>query len=118
MLAALTLAASIAVPTRLKLEAWTGANVATATSAARKYRLHVAGPANAKLVLRASGLAPGWLAAFCTPSYCAPMRVDVTLPATGEAVFQFELIREDAAAPARTAARITSDDGASVSVTR
>lgn len=116
MIAALTLAATMAVPTRLRLEAWTGSNVATATATSVKYRLHVYGAPHAKLTLRADGLAPGWLAAFCTARYCSPMRVDVTLPAKGEAVFQFELIREETRAPAHTGARITSGDGAAVSL--
>ena len=119
MLSALALAVSVAQPaTRLTLEPWTGANLATATSAAVKYRLRVEGAPHATLLLRAEGVARGWLAAFCTPFVCSPMRVDVTLPATGKATYQFELIREDPNAPAHSGARITSDDGAAVTVSR
>ncbi len=113
---ALILAAATAVPTRLTIESWTGTNLATATATAVRYRLRVDGAPNAKLLLRADGLAKGWLAAFCTPRFCAPMRVDVTLPPKGEAVYQFELIREDPGAPAHSGARITSNDGTSVTV--
>jgi hypothetical protein len=117
MLAALILAAAVsAPPTHLIVEAWTGANLATTTSAAVKYRLRVVGVPNSTVALRAAGVAKGWLAAFCTPKVCAPMHVDVTLPPSGQAVYQFELIREDTSGPARSGARITTDDGAAVSV--
>lgn len=114
---ALILAALVAqAPTRLAVTPWTGANLATATSVAAKYRLRVTGAPNASLVLRAGELAKGWLAAFCTPKVCSPMQVGVTLPASGEAVYQFELIREEPGAPAHSGARIASSDGASVVV--
>ncbi len=113
---ALILSGATPAPTHLTLEAWTGTSLPTATAAAVKYRLRVDGTPNAKLVLRAGGLAKGWLAAFCTPRFCAPMRVDVTLPREGEAVYQFELIREDPSAPAHTGVRVTSDDGAALSL--
>lgn len=118
MLAALTLAATVIAPTHLKLEAWTGADVPTASSTAERYRLRVDGVPNARLVLRVDGLAPGWIAAFCTANYCSPMRVDVTLSAQGRAVYQFELIREDSSADAHTNARVVSDDGASIFIKR
>lgn len=112
---ALILAALVALaPTRLTVTPWTGTNLATATSVAVKYRLRVTGAANASLVLRADRLAKGWLAAFCTPKVCSPMRVDVTLPASGAAIYQFELIREEPGSPAHSGARIVSSDGASV----
>jgi hypothetical protein len=113
---ALILAAATAAPTRLTLDSWSGANLATATAVAVKYRLRVDGAPNAKIVLRAGGIAHGWLAAFCTATFCSPMHVDVTLPRSGKAVYQFELIREEPGAPAYSGARITSDDGAAVSV--
>jgi hypothetical protein len=116
MLATLLLVAAVSAPTHLVLEPWTGSNLPTVTTTAQKYRLRVVGAPNAALVLHADGLAKGWLAAFCTPRVCAPMHVDVTLPKTGEAVYQFELIREENSGPARSGARITSSDGASVSV--
>ncbi len=117
MLSALMLAAAVSGnATRLAIEPWTGASLATATSTAVKYRLHVAGAPNATVRLRADGVAKGWLAAFCTPKVCAPARVDVTLPLSGQAVYQFELIREDAGGPARSGARITTDDGVTISV--
>jgi len=117
MLKALILAAAVSAPaTHLIVERWTGANLVTTTSAAVKYRLRVVGAPNATLALRAAGVAKGWLAAFCTPTVCAPTHVDVTLPPSGQAVYQFELIREDSSGPTQSGARITTDDGAAVSV--
>jgi hypothetical protein len=116
-LPALMLVAAVSGPaTRLAIEPWSGANLATASTTAVKYRLHVVGAPNTTLRLRADAVAQGWLAAFCTPKVCAPMRVDVTLEQSGHADYQFELIREDPSGPARSGARITSDDGASVQV--
>ncbi len=117
MVSALLLAAAVSGPvTRLIVEPWTGTNLATATNTAVKYRLRVIGVPNATLQLRADAVAKGWLAAFCTPRVCAPLHVDVTLPQSGQAVYQFELIREDPGGAARSGARITSDDGATISI--
>lgn len=116
MFVALMLAAVTSSPTRLEIGAWTGANLPTATRSAMPYRLTVFGRPNATIRLTASGLAQGWLAAFCTPNVCAPTHVDVTLPRSGRAVYQFELIREETNAPKRSGARIASDDGALLEV--
>mgnify|MGYP001163432394 CR=1 FL=1 len=113
ILLAVAVASSV---THLRVNPWSGASLATATSAAVKYRLRVAGTPNATISLHADGVAKGWLAAFCTPKVCSPMRVDVTLPASGQAVYQFELIREEPGAPAHSGARILSSDGASIIV--
>lgn len=103
-------------PARLTIARWTGANLPTATAAAAKYRLHVAGTPNARIALHAEGVATGWLAAFCTPTFCSPMRVDATLSPAGLAEYQFELIREDPSAPPHSGARIAGSDGSSVLV--
>jgi hypothetical protein len=117
MLATLMLVAAVSAPaTRLEVEPWMGTNLATTTSAAVKYRLRVIGAPNATVRLGASRVANGWLAAFCTPTVCSPMRVDTTLPASGEATYQFELIREDPSAAKTSGARITSDDGGAVTI--
>jgi hypothetical protein len=100
----------------LTVQPWTGNDFQSTTDAAAKYRLEVGGKPDATLRLRAVGVAPGWLAAFCTPRLCSPQQVEVRLPASGNAVFQFELIRESQNAPKRSGATITDDDGASVKV--
>ena len=66
--------------------------------------------------MQATEVADGWLGAFCTPNVCAPGRVDVELPKSGQAVYQFELIREGDSAPGTSGARIVGDDGSSVDV--
>lgn len=102
--------------THLTIQPWTGGDLQTTTSAAAKYRLAVVGKPKASLHLQASGVADGWIAAFCTPKFCAPQHVDTQLPASGQAVFQFELIRESAGAPKTSSAKISVTDGPSITV--
>jgi hypothetical protein len=116
VIGALILNVALASPTRLTVSPWTGSNMATATSAAIRYRLRIEGAPNATLVLRADKVAKGWLAAFCTPRVCSPMRVDVTLPQSGRAEYLFEMIREGKTGPPHSGARITSSDGATIVV--
>jgi len=116
MLAAFALTLALAQPVmHLTVQPWTGKDLTTTTSAAAKYRLLVEGKPNATVRLEATEVATGWLAAFCTPTVCAPQRVDVTIPASGQAVYQFELIRESETAAATSGATITGGD-ASVKV--
>jgi hypothetical protein len=110
-LAAFSLVLALAQPvTHLTVQPWTGKDLTTTTSAAAKYRLLVDGKPNATVELEATEVADGWLAAFCTPKVCAPQRVQVTIPASGEAVYQFELIRESDSAAATSGATITGGD--------
>lgn len=101
--------------THLTVQPWTGKDLTTTTTAAAKYRLVVDGKPNATIELEASDVADGWIAAFCTKTVCAPQRVQVTIPASGQAVYQFELIRESDTAAAASGATITGGD-ASVKV--
>jgi|SRR5580700_5253144 hypothetical protein len=110
------LLALVQTATHLAVEPWTGSDFQVTSGAAAKYRLEVSGKPNDSIRLSARRVAPGWLAAFCTPKLCSPQRVDVALPRSGQAVFQFELIRQAAGAPKRSGATITGSDGASVSV--
>ncbi|HTU83098.1 MAG TPA: hypothetical protein VMF61_13270 [Candidatus Acidoferrales bacterium] len=117
MLLSLTLSLALAQSTtHLTIAPWSGKAPATTTAAAAKYRLTIVGAPNAALTLKASRLARGWLAAFCTPKVCAPMQVDVRLPASGRTSYAFELIREDESAPAHSGASIESSDGASIAI--
>jgi hypothetical protein len=114
---ALSILLALAQPsTHLSIQPWTGHDLQVTTGAAAKYRLEVSGKPNALVRLRTTGVAPGWLAAFCTTKVCSPRQIDVQLPRSGDAVFQFELIRESDDAPKRSGATITDEDGASVSV--
>ena len=101
--------------THLTIQPWNGKDLLTTTTSAAKYRLHVTGKPKATIHLEASQVADGWIAAFCTPTVCAPTRVDVKLPSSGQAEFQFELIRELDTAVDHSGAVITTDDGATVS---
>jgi len=102
--------------TQLSIQPWTGREIQTTSAAAAKYRLKVTGAPESVVHLQASGVANGWLAAFCTAKFCSPQRVDVALPSSGEVVLQFELIRESESGPKRSGATISENGGASVSV--
>jgi hypothetical protein len=115
-LTAFSMMLALAQPvTHLTVQPWTGKDLTTTTSAAAKYRLLVEGKPNATVELEATEVANGWIAAFCTTTVCAPQRVQVTIPASGQAVYQFELIRESDSAAASSGATITGGD-ASVKV--
>lgn len=116
MIALAMLLAVVQSATHLTVQPWTGSDFQITTETAAKYRLEVTGRPNSTLRLHAAGVAQGWLAAFCTPRLCSPQRIDARLPASGDAVFQFELIRESENAPRRSGATISDEDGASVSV--
>ncbi|MGC1379524.1 MAG: hypothetical protein WA814_00725 [Candidatus Baltobacteraceae bacterium] len=100
----------------LSIQPWTGADLQSTSASAAKYRLEVSGKANSTVRLQARGVAAGWLAAFCTPKLCSPQRIDVSIPHSGQAVFQFELIRESDSAPKKSGATIAGDGGAFVIV--
>lgn len=113
---AVLLAAILAAPVHLTVASWTASPLPTATQAAAKFALTVTGRPGTRVRLRASGVARGWLAAFCTARLCSPEFVDVTLPPTGRTVYEFELIRQDPSAPKRSGAHIIGDDGSAVEV--
>lgn len=116
-LAPIAMLVALAQPaTHLSILPWTGNDLQTTSADAVKYRLEVTGPPNAAIHLHTSGVADGWLAAFCTPKICSPQRVDFDLPRSGQATFQFELIRESNSAPHNSAATITGADGSSITV--
>ena len=102
--------------THLSILPWTGNDLQTTSADAVKYRLEITGPPNAAIHLHTSGVADGWLAAFCTPKLCSPQRIDFAMPRSGQSVVQFELIRESDTAPHQSAATITAADGSSISV--
>ncbi len=102
--------------THLSIQPWTGGDLQVTSVTAAKYRLQVTGKPNATIRLRAAHVAQGWLAAFCTTKLCSPDRIDAALPASGQIVFQFELIRESDTAPKQSGATIVGSDGAYVTV--
>lgn len=117
MIAALLLSSLLAAASaHLQIQPWNGRDLPTASHAAVKYRLVVSGKPNAHVRLEATAVANGWIAAFCTSDVCAPGHVAIELPESGQAVYQFELIREDDNAPRKSGARIVGDDGSSIDV--
>lgn len=117
MIATLTFLLALASPSpSLTIQPWTGRDLTATTNAAAKYRLIVQGKPKTRVSLRATGVASGWLAAFCLPNLCSPERVNVSLDSSGQAVIQFELIREADDAPKSSGAKIVDADGAFVRV--
>ncbi len=100
----------------LALSPWHGKDLPTATQAAVKYRLTVAGEPGQTVHLKATGVERGWIAAFCDTRVCSPEQVTETIPGSGKASVQFELIREEDSAPHRSAAVIIGDNGSVVRV--
>jgi hypothetical protein len=90
---------------------WSGSDLPTATQAAAKYRLTLSGTPGTTIHLNTSGVAQGWIAAFCDMRVCSPMKVSEVIPKSGSVVVQFELIRETEDAPHRSGATITGSDG-------
>ncbi|HEY5339726.1 MAG TPA: hypothetical protein VIK27_01755 [Candidatus Aquilonibacter sp.] len=93
---------------------WTGHDLPTATQAAAKYRVAITGNPGSTVHLTTSGLAKGWVAAFCNMTVCSPGQVRETIPRGGRAVIQFELIREADDAPKHTGVMIHASDGSRV----
>jgi hypothetical protein len=93
------------------LTPWTGSDLPTATEAAAKYRLTISGKPGSTVHLNTSGVAKGWIAAFCDMKICSPTQLTEIIPKSGSVVVQFELIRETDDAPHRSGAIISSSDG-------
>jgi len=93
------------------LTPWTGTDLPTATQAAAKYRLTINGKPGQTVRLNTSGVAKGWIAAFCDTRVCSPTQLVEVIPKNGSIVVQFELIRETEDAPHRSGAVIVSSDG-------
>ncbi|HVA27533.1 MAG TPA: hypothetical protein VNF68_05100 [Candidatus Baltobacteraceae bacterium] len=102
----------------LMLTPWSGSDLPTASQAAAKYRLSISGTPGKIVSLRATGVASGWIAAFCDSRVCSPTQVNERIPKSGRAIVQFELIRETNDAPHSSGAVIRSDDGRTVVVPR
>jgi len=95
----------------LTLSPWKGSDLPTATQAAAKYRLAIVGEPGTTVHLHTTGVADGWIAAFCDMRVCSPSQLTETIPISGKVVVQFELIRETEDAPHSSGAVIRSDDG-------
>jgi hypothetical protein len=97
----------------LALGPWTGPSFSTATPAAAKYKLSVAGPAGKSVALRASGLPAGWVASFCTEKFCSPFTYTLQLDSRGKGYIEFQALRTDDSAPSRVRVVVSADGAAS-----
>jgi hypothetical protein len=102
----------------LSLTPWNGTDLPTATQAAAKYRLTISGRPGSTVRLKTTGVASGWIAAFCDNRVCSPTQASERIPKSGQVVVQFELIRETDDAPHASGAVIRANDGRTVVVPR
>lgn len=86
----------------ISLAPWTGADLPGSLASTIKYRLVVSGKAGSLVELRATDLAKGWLASFCSDKLCSPMRLSLHLPTSGVKIVEFQLIPNGARAPKHT----------------
>ncbi|HEV2262685.1 MAG TPA: hypothetical protein VGR69_10405 [Candidatus Rubrimentiphilum sp.] len=87
------------------LSPWKGASLPTAPSGTEysvAYAMHIRGAARQHVVLDASNVAPGWIAAFCTSRLCSPFHSMLDLDSHGNAFLEFSLIRTDPKAARHT----------------
>ncbi len=94
------------------LSPWKGPSLPTAPTGnyQTSYAMSVRGAPNARIALRADGVAAGWVAAFCTPRLCSPFHATTTLDGKGRARYEFSLIRTDPKAAAHTRATIRANN--------
>ena len=102
--------------TTLAITPWTAPNLPTARHATHQYALRLHGAPGGRIRIRASGLASGWLATFCTQRVCSLRQVSVELSRTGSALVEFALVHDGASRTTDMHVRITTDDGASLTL--
>jgi thiol-disulfide isomerase/thioredoxin len=99
----------------LSVVPWTGPDLPGSLASTLKYRLIVAAPADAAVILQARGLRPHWVASFCADGLCSPQTVSFKSPAAGVKTFEFQLVPpRDGDAPGNIA--IAIGGGATVAV--
>lgn len=99
--------------TSVSLAPWTGADLPGSIASTIKYRLVVGGSPKRSVTLRATELAKGWIASFCSDRVCAPLRTAVVIPASGVKVVEFQLIQSDPKAAKQTRVNVEASDGSS-----
>ncbi len=97
--------------TSVSLAPWTGADLPGSIASTIKYRLVIGGRPKRSVTLRATDLAKGWIASFCSDRVCAPLRTAVMIPSSGVKVVEFQLIKSDARAPKHTHVNVEASDG-------
>lgn len=97
--------------TAVSMAPWTGPDLPGSVKSTLKYRLVVAGKPDSVVHLRATDLAKGWIASFCSDKVCAPMQLVLTMPASGVKIIEFQLIPNEANAPKHTNASVHATGG-------
>ena len=102
------------------LSPWKGPSLPTAPTGnyETSWAMTVHGAPRARVQLSAGGMAPGWIASFCTPRLCAPFHTTATLDGKGVARFQFSLIRTDPKAAAHTRATVRANNRVAAAASR
>lgn len=88
------------------LAPWTGADLPGSVASTIKYRLVVSGKADSTVKLRATDIAKGWIASFCSDRLCSPMQLALRLPESGVKIVEFQLIQSQKRAPKHTTFRV------------
>lgn len=108
---------SAAGKTSVSLAPWTGPDLPGSIASTLKYRLVVGGSPKRSVTLRATSLAKGWIASFCSDRVCAPLRTTVMIPASGVKVLEFQLIQNDSKAAKHTRVNVEASDGSTKAIT-
>ena len=93
----------------ISLAPWTGADLPGSLASTIKYRLVVSGKADSNVQLRATKIAKGWIASFCSDRLCSPMQLSLRLPQSGVKIVEFQLIQNQKRAPKHTQFRIEAN---------
>ncbi|MBV9149313.1 MAG: redoxin domain-containing protein [Candidatus Eremiobacteraeota bacterium] len=93
----------------VSLAPWTGADLPGSLASTIKYRLVVSGKADSTVRLRATNIAKGWIASFCSDRLCSPMQLALRLPQSGVKIVEFQLIHNEKRAPKHTKFRVQAN---------
>lgn len=97
--------------TAVTLAPWTGADLPGSVPGTIKYRLTVSGKSGKLVHLRATGMARGWIASFCSDRVCSPMQLALHIPPSGVKIIEFQMIHNDNNAPKKTPVQVQATDG-------
>ena len=100
----------------LTLAPYTGPALHGSLTGTAKFLVSVSGSAGQLVRLRAVGVPPGYIAAFCTNLVCAPFRVAFTLPTSGREHVELQLIRNAAGAHKPKTVTVAANGGIHASI--
>ena len=101
----------------LTLLPWTGPSLPTVSAEAAKYRLTVSGAPLQEVRLQATGLPNGWVASFCTQTFCSPYHYTLKLDAKGRGEIEFQAIRLEPKTAKRARLLVIANGGARAEAT-